>query len=156
MYNVKNNLEVGNAHIIFRNFAGKETKYNRAGRRNFAVLFDEETGMRLREDGWNCTPMPQNDDYDEIAYKLPVEVSFKSYPPKIYIISGHHKTLIDEDTVASLDYAEIENIDLIIRPYNWEVGDKSGVKAYAQTMYVTIRVDNFASKYDDFDEDNPF
>ena len=145
---LRQNLSVENAKIIFRNFAGKESKFNRSGDRNFCVVFDKETGEQLKEDGWNMGILKPKDDYEDIAYRLQVSVKFGNFPPKIYMISGRRKIELTEDSVAALDYAEIVDVDLIIRPYNWEVNGKTGVKAYLHTMYVTVQEDKFASKYD--------
>ncbi|NMC58666.1 MAG: hypothetical protein GYA51_04660, partial [Candidatus Methanofastidiosa archaeon] len=44
---VTKNIIVENARIAFRNFSGKEGKYNPAGRRNFCVFLDPKTAEEL-------------------------------------------------------------------------------------------------------------
>lgn len=157
MARANNNIIIENARLIFKNFAGEQTKYNRAGNRNFCVILDHEVARDLLDDGWNVRYLNPREDEDEPTPYLQVAVAFGNIPPKITMISGKTKTPINEDTIDTLDYAEIANVDLIIRPYNWEVNGKTGVKAYLKTMYVEIEQDVFASKYDCLDdEDIPF
>lgn len=147
------NVSIENAQIRFRNFTGEPTKFNKAGgKRTFSVVVDEEFAKHLTEDGWNVKVWEPEGAEDPI-YHLPVEASYNLYPPKIYMISGNKKTLLTEDTIAALQYAEFSNVDLIIRPYCWEVQGKSGVKAYVKSMYVTIVEDEFEKKYRDLDDE---
>lgn len=148
------NLSVENARIVFRNFAGKESKFNPAGKRNFCLLLDQDSAEELRDQGWNVKALAPRDKDELPQPYIQVAVAFENYPPNVFLISGGKKTKLDEDTVSVLDYAEIENVDLIINPSRWEVSGKSGIKAYLKTMYVTIVENEFEKKYRDLEEDD--
>jgi hypothetical protein len=62
------------------------------------------------------------------------------------------ETALDANTVDMLDWADITNVDLIVRPYTWEVSGRSGIKAYLQSMYVTIEEDALERKYAEMDQ----
>lgn len=144
-----NNLAIENARIGFRNFAGKEGQYNPAGRRNFSVFLERELAEILERDGWNIKWLQPKEEGDDLLPHLSVAVNYNNMPPQIYLVTGKGKTLLSEEDVHILDWAEIKNVDLTITPYNWEVNKKSGIKAYLKTMYITIYEDEFASKYYD-------
>lgn len=141
------NVSISNAKILFRNFSGKEGRYNPAGRRNFTVLLSHDMAEKLERDGWNVRYLEPRDDTSDVQPCLQVSVRYDNYPPKIALVTSHGISILDEETVGTLDLAEIENVDLTISPYKWSVGDKTGIKAFAKTMYVTIAEDPWESKY---------
>lgn len=150
----RNTVTMEEVRIIFRNFAGKEGQYNREGDRNFGVILPPDVAERMAADGWNVKFLqPREEDEDETETPwLPVSVNFeKGKPPKIMLVTERGRTALNETTVDTLDWADITNVDLIVRPYTWDVNGRSGIKAYLQSMYVTIEEDELERKYAEMD-----
>ena len=144
---ITSNIVIEGARIGFRNFSGKEGKFNPVGRRNFCVFLDSDLAVDLQRDGWNVRWLQPRDEQEQEQGYLQVAVSFENIPPKIIMITSRGKTVLDDESIELLDWAEISEIDLIIRPYNWDVNGKSGVKAYVKSMYVSIVEDEFEKKW---------
>lgn len=150
--------------LVFRNFAGKEGKYNREGDRNFGVIIpDQQVAEAMLRDGWNVKYLKprENDDEGEETDEptetpwLSVKVGYgKGRPPQIYLVTqgGRKRTLLDESTVSELDWADITDTDLIVRPYNYDVNGRQGISAYVQSMYVSIEEDPLRAKYEALDD----
>lgn len=149
MEKVTHNLEFENARIMFRNFRGLPTKFNPAGGKpDFCVVIpDPNTAQRMRDEGWNVRVLAPRSEEEEPLDYLQVAVAFGRIPPTIIMYVNGVETQLDETTIGELDTAEISYVDLVVRPYNWEVRGDHGVKAYLKAMYVTIEQDRFAAKY---------
>lgn len=146
------NLVIPSAYMFWKNFSGKERgKFNAAGNRNFCVRIDDPAqAQQMANEGWNVRVLPPRDPGDEPCYYISVNVRFDGTPPKIILITSRGKTTIGEDEVNIIDWAEIANADLIIRPYPWKnQAGMSGIKGYLKTAYITIREDEFEAKYND-------
>jgi hypothetical protein len=148
-------LTIENAHLIFRNFTGAKTEFNKLGDRNFAVQLDPEFAQVLEQDGWNIKWPVEREDIDpnddpRLPY-LKVKVQVTEFGPDVFIIPGegneqdHFK--LGGDELGSIDAMRISNADLMIRPYHWEVNGKTGVTAYLQRAYITADLDNLRRKY---------
>jgi hypothetical protein len=144
-------LTLEDRRIIFRNFSGKEGKYNAAGVRNFAVVLTEEEGKLMEADGWNVKWGKPREDEEPLPPFLKVNVKYggKGAPPGIVLITSRGKTRLGEDEAQLVDWADIIKVDLIIRPWQYEIGDRTGVSAYLKSIYVTIREDELELKYSD-------
>lgn len=141
-------LQIDEARIIYRNFSGAPSKFNREGDRNFAVVInDEEIKDALIEEGWNVKIKAPREDGDEPFMYLPVKIKFNERGPKVYLKSGKATNRLDEESVDCLDHVDIVSVDMDIRPYDWEVQGKTGRTAYLQSIWVTQEVDRFADRF---------
>ena len=138
-------LQIDDARIIYRNFAGRGDKYNREGDRNFAVVIpDEEMANELTNLGWNVKIKPPREDGDTPFMFLPVKVKFNDRGPNVYLKTGDIQNKLDEESVSLLDNIDIIGVDLDIRPFDWDVNGKQGRTAYLQSIRVIQDVDRFA------------
>lgn len=136
--------------MIFKNFRGEERQFNTKGDRNFNLVLTKEQADGLIEEGFNVKVRPPRDEDEDPQYLLAVSVSYKIRPPKVMLITSRNKTDLTEETIGELDYAEIEYLDVTIRPYHWSMPNgRSGVKAYLNSLYATLLEDEFADKYRD-------
>ena len=147
------NITIEGAKLIFRNFSGKVTEFNKNGNMSFSVLLDDDLAAQLENDGWNVKyRKPREDDPDQYRQPfLPVKIKFGMYPPTVVIITSRGKKRLDENTIGQLDWVRIQNADVQIRPFTYPAmqGRPEGISAYLKTLYVTIIEDPLDTKYAD-------
>lgn len=142
-------LQIDDAKIIYRNFSGAATKFNREGDRNFAVIIpDKETADAFVKEGWNVKIKTRGEDEDPFMF-LPVKVKFSGNNPHVYLRTGSRRNRLDEESICCLDDIDIERVDLDIRPYDWEVNGKAGRTAYLQGAEIFQRLDRFTARFEE-------
>ena len=143
----KDILQIDDARIVYRNFSGTGSKFNREGDRNFAVVIpDQDVADELVNRGWNVKIKPPRDEDDMPFMFLPVKIKFTERGPKVYLQSGDKTIELDEESIDCLDDVDILGVDLDIRPYDWEVNGKQGRTAYLQSIHVVQEIDRFAAR----------
>lgn len=144
--NEKLEVRIDNARVMFRNFAGAAGNYNPAGNRNFAVFLPTEVAEKMERDGWKIRWLNSREDEPPQAM-VSVKLNFGNYPPNIFLVSDGKISKLSEENVNVLDFAELAQVDLILRGYTWEVQGKTGIKAYLKEGYFVLVVDELAKKY---------
>lgn len=141
-------LQIDDARIVYRNFSGAGSKFNREGDRNFAVVIpDQEMADALIAEGWNVKIKPPRDEDDTPFMYLPVKIKFNDRGPNCYLATGNRMNRLDEESICCLDDVDILSVDMDIRPHDWDVNGKIGRTAYLASIKVTQEVDRFASRF---------
>lgn len=161
MANYIEDVVLENTRIIHKNFEGRAGQYNRQGDRSFSAVIDPSVVDNLMQEGWAIRSLPPREDIEgsEPLYFIPVRVNYDSQrPPEIFLATRSGLVKLDEASVGTLDHADIVKVDCTLHAHKWENNGKSGVKAYLRNMYVTIREDVLAQKYEEMyaPQDSPF
>ena len=140
--------DIDGRQIIFKNFEGRGDKFNREGDRNFSLRIDDEnTADALVKEGWNVRIKEGRDEDEGPFMRLPIKVKFTNYGPNVYLRTGDRVNELNEESIACLDNIEIDSVSMDIRPYDWDVNGRTGRTAYLQSMEVVQRIDRFAARY---------
>lgn len=158
-------IEINDAHLVFKNFSGIGSMYNREGDRNFGLVIPTEeikdellADTNQFGDGWKVKIKPPRADSDEPFMFMPVKVKFNGRGPRIFVESetgSYPPVELTEDTVGRLDKMDIVKVDLDIRPYDDRMPNGTTFRtAYLQGMRVIQRDDRFANRYATRNEDD--
>ena len=150
--NKPNNVLLENAEIWMatKNFSGRKNKFGNATP-GFCVFLSDKQAAQMDADGWNIKMAKPREEGDPPRPYIQVSISYsEEYPrlnPRIWKVTSRNKMLMDAETLGSLDYDEFQKVDLVLRPYVWDTGMNSGVKAYVKEMFITVEESLLESKY---------
>ena len=143
---------LANRDIIYRNFSGRTSQFNKNGNLKFTIVIDPNVADRLEKNGWNIKRRPSKNDENEEFCTLEVRVRFdlSFAKPRIKQFTRSGCVDISEDNVGNFDNAEFETADVVLRQYLWSTpaGD-SGVSAQLSEMYVRLQEGVLESKWAD-------
>jgi hypothetical protein len=144
---------IEDAELYWRNFSGKEDMFNAPGNRNFGVFLEPELAAQMAADGWSIGWTKPRDDEPEGRPYISVNVKYRNRqgqpirPPRIVMLTSRKRNNLGEDDVDMLDWVNVKTVDIICRASHWNVNGKTGVKAYLQSMFLTIEEDYLERKY---------
>lgn len=143
-------VRIDDAELLWRNFEGRKGQFNNEGQHTFAVVIDPETAEQMKADRWNVKLTKPREEGEPQKYFVPVEAGYKIRPPLIVLITDRKRTPLGEDQIALLDFVDIRTVDLIIRGRIWN--PEGDIKAWLQTMFITINQDPLELKYEMLEE----
>ena len=149
MSNTMNKIEIRGAHIARRNFRGEERRFggkimNAAGSRNFLLILPEDIVDDVIADGWNVKQFKAAEDGTPGDHFINVKVNFGYKPPVCWLVTkkdgGKTRTRLDEETIGELDFADIVDLKVVVKPVcrTDEYTGKEIVTAYLETLYAEV------------------
>lgn len=147
-------ITIENTNFIYMtNFSGdpaRAGKYPSTARVGNVIIPDINQARELIDAGFNVKmTKPKEGEEEGFIPKYFVKVNAKyesKYPPRVYLVSGDNPPLLlDEDTVGQIDTIPVDNVNIVLNP--WE--GPNGVSLYVKTMYVEQGLDDdpFAARY---------
>lgn len=157
-------ITIENTNFIYRtNFSGdpERDRFGSDARKANIIIPDPDQAMELLDAGFNVkkTKRPESLAADEEfvpQYFVSVNVNYDTeWPPKIWLVSGSSKELLDEESVSLLDSCYVLNVNVVLNPYQNKLTGRSSL--YVRTMYVEqdVESDPFARRYSFNDEEEP-
>jgi hypothetical protein len=137
------------ATIMFRNFAGKEAPFNKAGDRNFCVAIPEDLVESMERDGWNIKMLRAREEGETPQRYLQIAVSYKIRKPRVLLLGSNSRTPLPEELVELADFVDVAFADVTFRARQYEMNGRVGIKAYLQTIYIKVIEDPLDIKYAD-------
>lgn len=150
---------LSNRDIIYRNFSGKPSQYNRNGNLKFSIVIDPAMSAKLAKEGWNVKTRPGKNNDEEEFCTLEVRVRFDlSFArPKIKQFTRGGSVTINEHNIANFDDAEFECADIVLRQYAWtNPAGEAGISAQLAEMYVRLEEGVLEAKWADEGSDEDY
>lgn len=143
-------VEIDNARIVYRNFRGEASRFNREGDRSFSVVIpNEEDADKLTDYGFNVKVKPPMEEGEAPFMHLKVKVNFNDRGPVVWLVTGNRRNRLDADTVKCLDSIDIRTVNLDIQRGKepWEMNGKTGYAAYLRSIEVIQEIDRFSARF---------
>lgn len=158
------NITIDNAELLggtFRNFDGHPDSFSPSGynKGTFCVQLNDEQAEMLSGQGWNVkdftysgddTTAPSTVHYLKVSYPITKDPNAKDrFPRNVYLVSNTKQVPLSSATVANLTYNSYDEIDIEIRPYDYDVNGHTGRSAYLNSGFFKIREIPFADRFSD-------
>lgn len=163
-------ISIENTKFIFAtNFSGdpERDRFGSPERKANLIIPDPEQAKDMIDAGMNVkTTRPREGEEEGFVptYYTPIKVNYdiewERLKPKIYLVEPRsgEPVLLSEDTVGLIDTCTVANVNVTLKPREWERGMDKGVTLWVRTMYVEQDMDEdpFADRYRRPAEEAPF